>query len=468
MNNAVADFKNKRVLLMGLGLNRGGLETAKWLVKRGADLTVTDLKTEDQLAPTLAELEKYDIKYVLGRHRKADFISADLVVKGQGIPSGNEYLAAARKAGVPVETDISIFFRLCRAKRIIGITGTKGKSTATAITGEIFKETDPRAAVGGNIGISPIAFLDKVRPETPVVLELSSWQLEGLSIAKRGPDVAAVTNIYRDHLNYYGTMPRYIAAKKEIVRHQDESGTAVLNLDDPVVRKFGGAAKGRVLWFSRKKNPRPKSLEGIFIENGILVSHIGGKREEVLPLAKMRLKGDHNVLNAALAVCIALACKVDRRAIKKVLREFSGVPHRMESLGKTGGLEFINDTAATIPDAAISAIRALGKKGRIVLLGGGMDKKLEFSKFAEEIKANCRFVVLFSGTGTDKLTRELKKIGYFDFGIACSMKEAFAAAVEFARKGDKVLLSPGCASFGLFANEFDRGDQFKKEVTKLR
>ncbi len=400
-------FKDKKVVIMGLGLHGGGVGSAKFFVKQGAKVLVTDLRSRKELEPSFKKLKSginrdYP-KFVLGRHRKEDFINADLIIRNPGVPRESIYLKIAKKNNIPVKTDIDIFFDLYKGK-IIGITGTKGKSTVATLIYLLLKKKYPKVFLAGNIGVSP---LDIISKKGIAVLELSSFELEYL---KKSPEIALITNLFPDHLNRYKSFRDYIEAKKSIFKYQGKKDILILN-----------------------KNIKFKSKGKRYFFDGS---------------------------NTSAAVAVAEIMKVPEKHIKKVISGFKGVAHRQEFIAVKKGVSYFNDTTATNPDAVILALKRFKKP---VLIAGGEDKNLNYSALAKEIK-KLDFVILFPGTASDKIKKHLK--GFKIYNVK-SMKQAVKKAASLARKGDIVLLSPGAASFNMFKNEFDRGNQFIQTVKGL-
>ena len=482
------DFKGKKVTVMGLGLyeNGSGIAATRFLVAAGAKVTVTDLKTAAQLAPQIKRLGalRRKIKLVLGEHREADFKNADLILKNPGVPSTSKFLAIARENGVPIETDISLFFQLIARKRIIGITGTRGKSTTTTLIYDILRATDKRAVLGGNITSSPLAQMPAVKRGGPVVLELSSWMLESLEPKKMSPYISVFTNVYPDHLNTYAGIKEYAAAKENIFRWQNAQDICVLNRDNKFTREMGGRVPAQRFRFSLKYFAEEN---GAFVRAGWIYFRRDGQEEKILAVKNLKVLGEHNRQNDLAAVAAAMAYGVPAGLVKKVAENFRGVPDRLELLREVKGVKYYNDTTSTTPEATIAALRALhsfcptcrrggdcrtvggvgGSLKNIILIAGGADKGLDFKVLAKEIKKYCRAVILLKGTGTDRLKLKIKN---YELRITeCgSMADAVGVAQSLARKGEIVLLSPACASFGMFVNEFDRGAQFRKAVGSLK
>lgn len=457
------NLRNKKITIMGLGLHGGGFGVTKWLAQQGAKVLVTDLKTRKQLQSTIKKLTKYRIKYVLGKHRASDFENADIIIKNPGVPKESKYLAIARKKGIPIETDMSLFFRLCPAP-IIGITGTKGKSTLTTILYQIFKTAGRKPVMAGNIRISPLEVLRKIKKTTPVILELSSWQLEDMEHLKISPPIAVITNIMADHLNRYKNMAEYIKAKQLIFQYQKPDDYIILNRDNPITKKLGQEIKSHRFWFSLKYFPEEN---GSFIKNGWLTFRMNGRETKIMSVKNIKISGQHNLNHVLAAVIVSMMNKIKPRIINKAVQNFKGVPGRLELIREYKSRKFYNDTTATIPEATFVALDSF--KQKVILIAGGADKKLNFRKLSEKIKQKVKFLILLKGTATDKLIKALGKVLSSKFIIQCSsMQEAVKQAWKNSKESDVVLLSPGAASFGIFVNEFDRGDQFNLCVKKIK
>lgn len=437
------NLSGKRVTVMGLGLQGQGLWAAKIASRQKAKVTVTDLRTAKDLAPSLKELKNLPIKYVLGRHRKKDFIESDLVVRNPSVPNDSKFLKIARAAKVPIEMEIGLFFLLApiQRKNLIGVTGTRGKTTTTFLISRILAQAGLKSIVGGNIPQKPaLSLLSKVDPKTTVVLELSSWQLEGLAHHRISPHIGLITNIYQDHLNRYQSMADYIAAKKLIFAFQKPEDFLVLNQENKQTKQLAQSARSRISYFSSSQ--LPPSLA-----------------------AALKVKGKHNLENAAAAAVVAKLKGIDQGTIKKAFQGFRGLPSRLEFIRKVEGVSFHNDTCSTIPEATMAALETF--KQPIVLIAGGADKNLNFTQLGQRIKkSSVRAVVLLGGDATDKLEKVLdKKIIQGRFN---DFKKAVLRAKNLARPGEIVLLSPACASFGMFKNEFERGDRFRKMVKSFK
>ena len=470
---------------MGLGLHGGGVESARYLAGKGAEVTVTDLRDEKVLAPSIEKLNAFQIRYVLGRHEMEDFLNADMVIMNPGVKPDSPYIKAARR----IETDISLFLAANKCE-VLAVTGSKGKSTTSSAlhyalneclaAGQNRKQPGKKVWLGGNITISPLSFLDELDEKDTVVLELSSWQLGILGTRDLlKPRAAIITTIMRDHLDRYGTMENYVNDKRLIYRNQDEQDVTVAK-DDDWGMSFHRESRGRPLVFS--DSPLNEGLNGGWIADpkgpglarlweipGAGSACPGNKAfgsiVEVVP-NKPFVPGYHqkkNLLSAALAL---LDLGIDAELIRDSLGRFPGIEHRLEFFHESAGIRFYNDTAATIPEAAAAAINAFDNPSNIVLVCGGTDKDLQFKPLVEAA-ANVKAIVLLAGTGTEKLTPLLDSAGLKYSGPFNSMEPAINVALNSAAPGDTVILSPGCSSFGLFLNEFDRGRQWKEGVRRL-
>jgi UDP-N-acetylmuramoylalanine--D-glutamate ligase len=459
-------FAGKRVTVFGLGVSGGGVGTVEFLVRQGAaDIRVTDAKHAHELAESVAKIEHLPgVRLFLGEHRKADFTEVDMVIKNPRIPWTNEYIQMAREANVPVEMDSSIFFALCD-KPIIGVTGTKGKTTTASAIAHLLRVAGKRVLEVG-IGETPVlSLVEKISECDVVVFELSSWRLSALASVRKSPHIAVFTNFYPDHLNYYSSMEEYFTDKANIVRFQNAEDVFVYNAESPELVREAGRVLSRKIFFARDD----REGDGVFVREGDLVCREGKTDSVFATLADIRIPGKHNVGNVMAAIAAARAFGVGFELIAKGLLSFSGVPHRLEFVVEKKNALWYNDSAATIPDAAIAGIRSF--ETSLVLLAGGSDKNLDFDELGKTIAEawNVKGVVLFSGDATEKLIAAIRAHGGESkiLGTVSSMNEAITLATSHIEPKDIVLLSPGAASFGLFQNEFDRGNQFREMVGGL-
>lgn len=419
-------FKDKKITVMGLGILGRGVGDVEFLAQNGASLVVTDLKSRKELKVSLDRLKKFkNIKYVLGKHRLEDFRNRDMILKSAGVPLDSIYIKEAKKNKIQVEMSAALVAKLSPAK-VIGITGTRGKSTVTQMIYEILKASKKKVFLGGNVrGIATLPLLKKAKKDDFIVMELDSWQLQGFGESKISPNIAVFTNLMRDHMNYYkGSMSKYFQDKANIYKYQ-KAGDYLISGKE-IAKKI------------KNKKIIPKSLSKSW---------------------ELKITGEHNRENASLAREAAKVAGVSDKIIKKVLENFKSVEGRLEYMKTVRGVKIYNDNNATTPDATIRALEALGsKKKNIVLIMGGADKKLDMKPLLKETEKYCKSVILLTGSGTDKL-KGLK---------VNNLKDAVKLAIKDAERGDTILFSPAFASFGMFKNEYDRNDQFIDIIKKLK
>jgi len=434
-------FKDKKITVMGLGLLGRGLGDTLFLVRSGARVTVTDLKPADQLAPSLKELEGLPVKLRLGEHDPEDFIHADMVLRNADVPKSSPFLKIAREHGVPVEMDESLFCKNFDGE-VIGITGTRGKTTTTMLIHRILSAHLPRVFLAGNIkGLAALPLLDETRPGDTVVLELSSWQLQGFHDSRISPNASVFTNVYPDHLNRYDGMADYIQDKKAVFQYQRTTDFCAFNSDQPESAALAKEAPAGTAFFCADDVP-----------------------EEWL----IKLPGRHNLENVAAAACLCRRLKVPEEVIRSVCEEFEGVDHRLQWLGDKNGVGFINDSTSTTPVAGLAALESLRGK-RILLIAGGADKKLDLQPFAQAAAVRAHRIALLKGDATLVLHEGIASAGGEDkiVGTFDDLRSAVHRLLEGAAPGDVVLLSPACASFGMFRNEFHRGECFIEIVREI-
>jgi UDP-N-acetylmuramoylalanine--D-glutamate ligase len=447
------DFQGKRTLIMGLGVNGSGIASARYAALHGAITRVTDLRPAELLAPSIQTLQGLPIEYVLGQHRYEDFLWAEIVIPVPGVKRDSSYLLLAREHGATVVQEIALFFESCPG-RTIGVTGTRGKTTTASLIYEMIRASGQPAVLGGNVsGVETLSLLPSITPETQVVLELSCWQLSGLEPFKLSPTVAAMTNVFPDHLDTYDGMDDYIAAKANIYRHQRASDLAIFNYDNPITRCLGEEAPS-ITWFT--------SLErgGSFARGSSSVVPFNFK-DTLLP-------GRHNLENILLATTTARLLGISDDIIASTVKSFRGVPHRLQEVAVINEVRYVNDSASTMPVAGQVALQTFQEP--MVLVAGGNTKHLPLGDWPRLIVQRCRDVVLLKGTGTDELLPVLQgeavRLGVPDpvRGIFDNFPAAIDCAVSLSRPGDILLFSPGFTSFGMFLNEFDRGDKFMSLV----
>ncbi len=436
------NYQNKKVLILGLGLNEGGVGSAKFFAQQGADVLVTDLKDEKELAPSIEKLKEFpNIKYSLGGHKNEDIDWADIVIRNQALRPNNPYLMYAREKGKLVRTDIGLFLDSINPKNIIGITGTKGKSTTATLIYEILKTQAKKVVIAGNIGKSVLGTTEGIDDETIVVLEISSFQLESFDLNFISPKYAVITNIYPDHLNYYQTMENYINAKKLIAKHQSKDDFLFINKNDPTLNnpQFLNDLESRIIFFS------PEDLPKDF--------------EPALP-------GEYNLPNLAAAFALSKQLNLDEAKTLETMKNFKGVKYRMELVKDWNGIKIYNNTTATAPEPAIESLKTFPN---CILIAGGMNKGLKYEGFAEAINKYAKSVYFLEGTAT----KEIIKYQANHFPRATthepynSLETLLTDVKNEAKEGDTIVFAPGATSFNLFQNEFDRGRKFNQAVEKI-
>lgn len=469
------DFSGKKALIMGLGLNGGGLEAARFLAEQGAEVSVTDLREEKTLQASMDALSGYKIRYVLGRHEMDDFSKADIVVKNPAVRPDSPFLQAARH----IETDISLFLQNCPA-RILAVSGSKGKSGTTSALHWALKEARSpeknttrsllpgKAYIGGNITLSPLSFLKDLHEDDDVVLELSSWQLgdlrgrlkEDSAEALLKPRIAILTAIMADHQDRYGNMEAYVADKKVLYQGQDKKDASCFG-NDCWGKQFAEETPGRPLIYGY--NPVAPGLCGAWLDGteGPGYVRLPDESFKAIVSPNPMVPGRHQKMNLLAAGLGLVDLGLDPDFIYSSLERFPGIEHRLEFFYEAGGIRYYNDTAATIPEAAAAAIEAFSPAP--VLVCGGTDKALDFGPLAATAD-KAKALVLLAGSGTEKLRILLDQRNVSYDGPFDSVEKALLAAKKHAKMGDTIVLSPGCASFGMFLNEFDRGHKWKETV----
>lgn len=439
MENWKNYFQGKKVTVMGLGVLGRGIADTRFLVEAGAEVTVTDLKSEEELAPALAELKDLKIKYVLGKHNDEDFIDADFILKNAAVPPYSEHLQLARENNIPIEMDESLFAKLMPAGvEIVGITGTRGKTSTTYLVYELLQLLKKRRIfLAGNVqGKATLPLIKEVEAGDIVVLELSSWQLQGFSEALLSPHIGLWTNLYPDHLNYYkGSMEAYADDKKNIYRYQTAEDFFIYNADDEFLLNLLSEVKADKLPFSAS---------------------------EIDDSWNLKILGLHNKANIAAALKVGQIYGLDYAKMKKTIEKFSGVAYRLEYRGEKNHVKFYNDTTSTTPVAALKALEAFPPEQELVLIAGGADKNLDLSEWVDYLITRVDKIVLLQGSGTEILKNLLEERGASSIikGEHDNLSAALAQAIDLATENSVVLFSPGFASFGMFKNEYDRGERF--------
>jgi len=458
----LTDWRGKRVVVVGLA--RQGKALARHFAAAGARVAVTDLRAADALAPAMDELEGLPVTYALGDHPPELLEAADLLCLSGGVPADLPLAQQARELGIPISNDSQLLLEACPA-RVVGITGSAGKSTTTALLGAMaeaaLRGSGRRAWVGGNIGQPLLLDLPQMGPQDLVVIELSSFQLE---LMTRSPDVAVLLNLTPNHLDRHGTMQAYAAAKERILDFQTPQDSAVLGWEDPVVWELRRTVRGRLFGFGRV---RSGPVHGAFLEEGGLAVDREGRLELVCPAEALNLRGDHNLLNALAACAAAAAVDLPVEAMTEALRTFRGLPHRLEFVRRLRGADWYDDSIATAPERSLAAMRSFTEP--IVLLAGGRDKDLPWSDFAAFVRARVDHLVLFGEAGP-KIAAAIAAApgeGPASLDVMSDLEAAVQAAARRAEPGDVVLLSPGGTSYDEFVDFAARGERFRQWVEAL-
>lgn len=449
----ITDFRGKRVTVMGLGRFEGGVGVTRWLANQGARVLVTDCDSADKLTASVAQVADLpNVELRLAGHDERDFTSADLVVVNPAVPPTSPYLQAAAAAGVPVSTEINLFVERCRAATI-GITGSVGKSTTTAMIGHVLERSLPagKVWVGGNLGKSLLDQLPQIAPDDVVVLELSSFQLERTPLIRWSPNVAVITNITPNHLDWHGDFEAYAAAKMNIARFQrPATGTLIIHDTPDLLRRVQNEFTD-----SRKVWRFAASVDGLTVATSAAVSD-----QKRWTDVRLDVPGAHNRENAAAALAAALAIGADMERTKVALATFAGLPHRLQRVALRNGVTYYNDSKSTTPEAAITAMNAIDAP--LIVILGGYDKGSDLSAVAKLAARRARFAACLGNTGPGiaaLIERERGRAKLFD-----TFEDAVRACQREAQPGEVVLLSPACASWGMFEDYRQRGDLFVRLV----
>ncbi|HVV39363.1 MAG TPA: UDP-N-acetylmuramoyl-L-alanine--D-glutamate ligase [Candidatus Paceibacterota bacterium] len=435
-------FKGKRITVMGLGLLGRGVGDAAFLAPLCAELMVTDLKSEAELADSLRQLKDFkNITFHLGGHQLIDFQNRDLILKAAGVPLDSLYIAEAKKNNTPVRMSADLFMELSGVTSV-GITGTRGKSTVTHMLAHILKTAGKKVLLGGNVrGVSTLALLPEATPEAIAVLELDSWQCQGLADGKLSPHVAVFTTFLPDHMNYYkNDMRLYFADKANIFLYQKPTDMLVVGEQvAPLIKEYG-------------------------YQDKVVAQTVTAGVKDIPAQWHLKVPGEHNRYDAGVAAAAARVLGINDNTIKEALESFEGVPGRLQFIREVRGIKIYNDTTATVPEATIAALEALdpNDKKNVVLIMGGADKGLDMSRLVATIPRHCKKVLLLAGTGSERIKSELPNSLIYQ-----TTTDAVSAALAAATTGDIILLSPAFASFGMFKNEYDRGEQFNAIVAAL-
>nr|WP_101773033.1 UDP-N-acetylmuramoyl-L-alanine--D-glutamate ligase [Peptostreptococcus faecalis] len=455
-------FEKNKVLVIGMG--KSGLASAKYLLKNGARVVLCDSKNVDKNSGILIELKNLgDIEFILGKNpTSSELKNIDFAVVSPGVPLDLDYIVELRENKKVIMSEIELAYRIGLDKNLhfIGITGTNGKTTTTSIVGEIFKSTEWESYVVGNIGNPAVQAADEASENSVLVTELSSFQLE--SIVEFRPEISAVLNLTEDHMNRHHTMQNYALAKSNIFVNQNKDDKCILNYDDDLTHDMGLNNPADVVYFSRKE----KLDSGIYLDDeGNIVFSKDGSIEKIINKKELSLPGSHNLENCMAAIGIAISYGIDKDIIVRVLKTFKAVEHRLEYVDTVNGVKYVNDSKGTNPDSTIKAVQSYEEP--IVLIAGGYDKGSDFSELFDVAKKNVSSVIALGETA-ELIGKTAIKFGIVNIHKAASMKDAVEISKEISKDGDIVLLSPACASWGMYNNYEERGNDFKKCVSEIK
>ncbi|MFR3729474.1 UDP-N-acetylmuramoyl-L-alanine--D-glutamate ligase [Lacrimispora sp.] len=447
---------SQKILVAGSG--KSGAAASRLILKTGDEVVLYDSNDAINADELLSQFKgEGTIRLLLGELHKEDIKDVDLCVISPGISLDAPFVSIIKEADIPIWSEVQLAYHYAKGK-LAAITGTNGKTTTTALTGEIMKAYYDQVFVVGNIGIPYTEEALKMTKDSVTVAEISSFQLE--TITDFRPDVSAILNITPDHLNRHKTMDCYIKVKESITQNQREQECCILNYDDPVLREFGRTIKPKVVYFSS----REKLEEGYCMDGDMIIFNHLGKRQEIVSVKDLKLLGRHNHENVMAAVAISSEMGVPMDIIKKVICEFKAVEHRIEFVAEKAGVKYYNDSKGTNPDAAIQAIKAM--PGPTILIAGGYDKNSEYDEWIESFEGKVRYMVLLGQT-REKIAECASRHGFTNVMYAEDMQEAVSVCASYANIGDYVLLSPACASWGMFKCYEERGEIFKECVRNL-
>ncbi len=450
----------KRVTILGLGIE--GVDLVRYLASQGATVTVSDTRSAEALAPRIRELDGIPVTFSLGENRVEDAVSADLLLVSQGVPLTLPAVKAAQERGVPVSSMARLFLERCPGT-VIGITGSSGKTTTTALVGAMFAAAGRRHIVGGNIGIGLLGLLSEMTPETAAIIEFSHTQLETLETS---PHLACVLNVTPNHLDRY-SWEEYVALKLRILQWQSKDDIAVLSLDDEVASSFATETVARVVWFSARRVPNGSAAA--YVNDGSVVWRTGSVESKLFAVDEIPLRGAHNISNVLAAIAVACSAGLPFEAVTSAVREFTPVPHRLELVGRSNGVSYYNDSIATTPERALAAIRSFEEPS--VLLLGGRHKQLPLEELTKDVLERCRGAICFGEAGPS-FEEELRTAAAgcerpLTIELVDTLPAAVDAAQRVAQEGDVVLLSPACTSYDAYENFERRGEEFRRLVLQF-
>lgn len=448
------DIKNKRIGIIGLGVS--GFDTGIFLIENGASVYISEKNYNEEIKERAELLKEKGAKVEIGCN-SFDFLKdVDFVVISPGVDEKMEVVENLKKIKIPIISEIELAYKFSKSKKIIGITGTNGKTTTTTLLGEIFKNSNFEYVVCGNIGNTFIGEIGNINENTWIIIEVSSFQLEKIENFK--PYISCLLNINYDHFDRYSNMEEYVSAKKRIFENQNEDDYSVLNFDDYYIKRIAKEIKSKKIFFSFSP-----ILKGAYYKEGKIILNLDERF--VFDMRNIKLFGKGNIENIMACTLISTICGIPPEIIEKTVKGFEGLPHRMEKVAEIDGITFINDSKSTNPHSVKNSILSIGGKKRIILIMGGKDKGFPYFQLKKYLKGRVKFIILF-GESKERIKNEIKSTN-IPVEFAENLKECVNLSKKIAKKGDIVLFSPGCSSFDMFKNYKERGDVFKKEVLAL-
>ncbi len=446
------EFKNKNIGIYGIGIS--GLSTVKALNRLGANLTLIDSKRAKDLEEVLSRIEDVDYVSIFGND-KLEISHLDLLVKSPGIPLNTDVLKKARNLNIKIVTDLELAYLISKNKNMILVTGTNGKTTTTTLLGEIFKKANKKVHLAGNIGKGIMDLIFQSNQEDVFIIEASSFQLESTKEFK--PKISLFINISPDHLDWHGNFEDYFKSKKKAFINQNKNDWSILNYDNDLIRDFSKELNSKIIFFSTKEELE----EGIYLKENKIYIKFNNKIEKIIDIEEKGIITE----NLLAAIGVSYAYGLDMSIVEKVIKEFSPLEHRMEFVKNIKGIDFYNDSKGTNPESTIKALQSI--KGSKILIAGGYDKGSEFGELIKEVLLETKDLIIMGET-KDKIMKEAKKQGFNNTFEVKTMREAVEKAFSLAEVHDKIILSPACASWGMYKNFEERGKDFKKQVKNIK
>lgn len=453
------NLKNKNIVVIGLGIS--GLSTVKLLDKLGANIIILDSKSKQDLAPNLRELD--DIEYkLISDPLNLEESQIDLAIKSPGVPPYVDHIQYFKSREIDLITDIELAYQLAEdmgGRKFIAITGTNGKTTTTSLVGKILKDAGLKTHIVGNIGVGILDSILESKDEDVFLIEASSFQLNDIKDFR--PDISLILNLSPDHVDWHGSYEDYIGAKKNIFKNQTAEDITIFNFQDEILRSLQDGVKGKLVNFSLDEELE----QGVFIKDGQIVIRTERGLVPVMDVSEVPLPGKHNLENVLSSLLIAYYMDVDLKSAVTSIKNFQAIEHRLEFVDQLDGVSYYNDSKGTNIESSIKAVEAIDAP--IILLVGGYDKKIEFDSFIKQFDNKVKHMLVM-GESQEKIVEAAKRNNFYNFSLVEDMEEAMDEASKLSQSGDNVLLSPACASWGMYSNYEERGRDFKEKVHSLK